>query len=108
MVSISKTGEGYYLVTLGTSHSVLKRVECTQLKHRLSDILKPHCEISIDIKGKKSIEKEGYRILEDMKQRADMKKCKIRFINVDPQISPAIKKLNERKVLLHEETGMIL
>jgi hypothetical protein len=43
-----------------------------------------------------------------MKNLADLKKCKIRFINVDPQVSPAIKKLFERKVQLQDETGMIL
>jgi anti-anti-sigma regulatory factor len=103
MFSISKTGEGYYIATLRTNNTVLKRVECTQLKHALSDVVRPHREISIDIKGIKAIEKEGFRILEELKKRADTKNCRIRFINVDPQVSPAVKKLSEKKVQLQDE-----
>lgn len=103
MLNINKTGEGYYLATLGSSHSVLKRVDCTRLKHALSDVIKAHREISVDIKGIRSIEQEGYRILEEMVRNADKKKCRIRFINVDPQVSPAIKRLHEKKVQLQDE-----
>ena len=103
MLSIRKTGEGYYLATLETSHSVLKRADCTRLKHTLADVIKAHREISVDIKGIRSIEQEGYRILEEMIQNAEKKKCRIRFINVDPQVSPAIKKLHEKKVQLQDE-----
>ena len=103
MFKIEKTGEGYYLATLVSSQSVLRRVECTQLKHTLSSVTKPNREISINIKGIRSIEKDGYRVLEEVKHRADMKKCKIRFINVDPQVSPAIEKLMKKKVQLRDE-----
>lgn len=108
MISISKTGEGYYLVSFGPGQSILKRGDCTQLKHRLSELFKPHREISIDIRGIRGIEKEGFRILEDIKLRADQKKCRIRFINVDPQVSPAIKKLHETKVQFQDETGIVI
>ena len=107
MFSIQKTGEGYYLATLRSVHSVLKRVDCTHLKHVLSDVMKAHREIAIDIRGIRSIEKEGYRILEEIKKHADLKNCKIKFINVDPQVSPAIKKLLEKKVQLHDKLEQV-
>jgi anti-anti-sigma regulatory factor len=107
MISIRKTGEGYYLVSSGNSHSVLKRVECTRLKHALTEVIKAHKEISVDIKGIRSIEQEGFRILEDLVRNAEKKKYRIRFINVDPQVSPAIKKLHEKKVELQDEFDQI-
>jgi len=103
MFTIQKTGEGYYLASQRSGHSILKRVDCNHLKHVLSDVIKGHREVSVDIKGIRSIEKEGYRILEEIKHRADEKKCKIKFINADPQIYPAIKKLLEKKVQLQDE-----
>ena len=107
MFSIQKTGEGYYLATLRSVHSVLKRADCTHLKHVLSDVIKAHREISVDIKGIRSIEKEGYRILEEIKRHADMKNCRIKFINVDSQVSPAIKKLLDKKVQHHDELEQV-
>ena len=107
MFSVRKTAEGYFLASLSSSHTVLKRVDCTQLKHALSDVVKPHREISIDIRGIRSIEIEGFRILEDLKRRADMKNCRLRFINVDANVSPAIKKLMERKVQLQDELELL-
>jgi hypothetical protein len=103
MNSITKTGEGYYLATLGVSHSVLKKGDCAHLKYALSGIIKAHREISIDIKGIRSIELEAYRLLEEMKRNADHVKCRIRFINVDPMVSPAIRKLQEKKILFQDE-----
>ena len=107
MFSLQKTGEGYYLATLRSSHSVLKRADSTHLKHLLSDVIKAHREISVNIKGIRSIEKEAYSILEDIKQHADAKKCKIKFINVDPQVFPAIKKLLAKKVQLQDELEQV-
>ena len=103
MFTIRKTGEGYYLATMGTSQSVLKHMDCARLKHALKEVVRSHREISIDIKGIKGIEHEGYRILEDMLRNAEKKQCRIRFINVDPQVSPAIKKLFEKKPQLQDE-----
>lgn len=103
MLNIKKTGEGYYLATLGTGTSVLKRVDCTRLKYALSDVIKAHREISIDIKGIRSIEQDAYRILKEINQLAETKRCRIRFINMDPQVAPAIKKLQERKIQFHDE-----
>ena len=60
-------------------------------------------QITVDITGIRSIEKEGYRILEELKQQADHKRCRIKFINVDPQVLPAIRKLQEKKVQLQNE-----
>lgn len=107
MINIKKTGEGYYLATPGTGVSVLKRVDCTRLKFALSDVIKPHREISIDIKGIRSIEPEAYRILEEMKMHADRKSCRIRFINLDPQVAPAIKKLQEKKEQFHDKLEQV-
>jgi len=103
MISIRKTGEGYYLATMGTSQSVLKHMDCTRLKHALAEVVRAHREISVDIRGIRGIEQEGYRILEDIMRNAEKKKCRIRFINVDPRVSPAIKQLSERKAQLQDE-----
>jgi pimeloyl-CoA synthetase len=91
------------ITSLEGGQSVLKRVDGTRLKHALSDIIKCHREVSISLSGFKSIEKEGYRIPEEMKRNADQKKCRIRFINVGPQVLPAINKLMEKKAQLQDE-----
>ena len=103
MFSIKKTGEGYYLASLRTSQEILGRAECNHLKHELLQVLKPHREISIDLKGVKSIHREGFRILEEIVRKADHKRCRIRFINVYPMIKSSISKLTEKEIEYHDE-----
>lgn len=103
MFSISKTGEGYYLASLKIHQKALGRIECNHLKHQLLQVIKPHREISINMHGVKSIHKEGLRILQEMKKYADLKNCRIRFINVDPMIAVSILKLTEKKVQYQDE-----
>jgi anti-anti-sigma regulatory factor len=103
MFSIKKTGEGYYLASLRTSLEVLGREECNHLKHELLQELKPHREISIDMKGVKNIQREGFRIIKEMVRQADQKRCRIRFININPMITASISKLSQKKVEYHDE-----
>ena len=105
MVTIQKTGASYYLVSVNHNMEELSRTECSHLQHELSQVMKPHREISINIKGKKSINPEGFRILQELGRMAEKRNCKIRYINVDPIISGKITKLSERKIQYHDEIG---
>ena len=105
MVTIQKTGASYYLVSVNHNMEELSRTECTHLKHELSQVMKPHREISINLKGKKSINPEGFRILQELGRMAEKRNCKIRYINVDPSINVKITKLSERKIQYHDEFG---
>lgn len=107
MFSINKTGEGYYLASLRIHQKALGKIECNHLKQELFQVIKPHREISINMNGVKSIHKEGLRILKEIKQSADLKNCRIRFINVDPLIAVSILKLTEKKVQYHDEIESI-
>lgn len=103
MLAIKKTGEGYYLVSL-TGHKVeLGRNECHMLKKEIMAILKPHREITINIKGIKSIDNGGFNILHELKNVAERFKCKIRYINVEPEIATKVSGLTEKKVKPQKE-----
>ena len=103
MVRINKTGEGYYLATPIISDEILSRAVCNQLKREVSQIIKAHREISIDIRGIKSINREGFKILQELQYHATQKRCKLKYINVDPVVYPNIAKLTEKKVYLENE-----
>ena len=60
-------------------------------------ILKPHREITVNIKGVTAIEKEGLKILKELLSTADRSNCKIRFINVEKELSTIISGLTEKK-----------
>ena len=90
MLSIKKTGEGYYLAAIASGIQELDRNSCYTIKKELSEIVKPHREISFDIKGVKSINSNGLKILQEFMDIVATKKCKVRFINVDPAISGSI------------------
>jgi anti-anti-sigma regulatory factor len=103
MFSIHKTGPGYYLATLKGKSEKLSRQECNLLKHELYQVIRTNREISVNLNGVNSIDKEGYKILGDVMQYSDSKRCKIRFIQVGPLISSSIKKLTTKKTELHNE-----
>jgi ABC-type transporter Mla MlaB component len=103
MAKITKTGEGYYLATPTSKDGVLGRNDCNQLKRELSQIIKSHREISIDVRGIKSINREGLKILQEMQHLADQKECKLKYINVDLLIQHHLAGLSEKKVTLQDE-----
>lgn len=103
MFIIKKTGEGYYLVSLAASRTELRRNECHFLRKEIMTILKPHREISINIKGVKVIDKGGFTILQELKNVADRYHCKIRFINVEPGLSAQISSLLTKAIQPQEE-----
>ena len=69
MFTIKKTGDNYYLASLKTNQDSLGRTECNHLKHEIQQLIKPHREITINLKGVKSINREGFRILRTEFQR---------------------------------------
>jgi hypothetical protein len=97
MLTIQRTGEGYYLVSLTGHKDKLGRIECYLMKKEIMTILKPHREISINMKGIKSIYNGGYIILHELKNQAENSKCKLRFINAEPSVYVKITGLNELK-----------
>lgn len=97
MITIKKTGEGYYLVTLPPNIKELGRTECHLIKKEIVMIIRPHREITLNIKGVQKIESIGYKILLELKKLADQKNCKLRFNNVDPSLTKKIIGLNYTK-----------
>jgi len=96
MLTIKETGVGYYLASL-TDHSAnLGRLECNLIKKEIRPILKPHREITINIKGIKTIDSLGFSILRELKLLADASRCKIRFINAEPSIAGKIAVLTQK------------
>lgn len=93
MVSIKKTGEGYYLASLETQTEELGRNSCYLIKKELSSIVRPHRDITIDVKGVKSINSGGYKLLQELMDMSKTKRCKIKFINVESGISNQISRL---------------
>ena len=87
MLNIKKTGEGHYLATLINRTEELDRNNSYLIKKELSSIVKPHREITVDIKGVKSVNNGGYKMIHDLLNMADTKKCKIKFINAEPSVS---------------------
>jgi len=106
MITIKKTGEGYYLGSLAGHRELLGRHECHLIKQELAPIIKPHREITLDIKGVKQIDRGGFEILQEMKLLADHKNCKLRFINPDKLIAEKISELNRKKVMPLEESEL--
>ena len=87
MLIIKKTGEGYYLANLANKYEILGRNECHKIKNELKEIVKPHREISLDIKGVKNIDMAGLKILFELKTIAENKKCKVRYINMEHKLA---------------------
>ncbi|MFH0758159.1 MAG: STAS domain-containing protein [Bacteroidota bacterium] len=101
MLTIRKTGEGYYLASLTGEKEELGRNDCHLMKKDLMAVLKPHREITISMKGVKSITAGGIHILEELKHAADARKCKIRFINAEPSVAPVLAELTQKKAQQH-------
>ncbi len=97
MLIIKKTGEGYYLASLTAPIEKLGSRECNLIKKEIRTVLKPHREISINIKGVKSIENRGFHNLSELKHLSDASRCKLRFINVEPSLAAKITELFEKK-----------
>lgn len=93
MIQIKKTGEGYYLATLGGRINELGRQECQLIKRDLTPIIKGHREISIDMKGVNIINEGGIMVLGHLKELAENRKCRLRFINVAPVLNSKITSL---------------
>lgn len=102
MLKIKKTGEGHYLATLEHRTEELDRNNSYLIKKELSSIVKPHREITVDIKGVYSINIGGYKIIQELLNKANTKKCKIKFINAEPFVlnkltKQTVKTINHQK-----------
>lgn len=93
MIKIKKTGEGYYLVTLAEQITDLGKIVCSSIKKEIEVVIKPHREITIDLKGVKTIDSRGVNILHELKTHASEIKCKLKFINIDTLIASKISKI---------------
>jgi anti-anti-sigma regulatory factor len=103
MIAIKKTGEGYYLVSLPGHEEKLGKKECLAIKNEMQTIVKPHREITFNIKAVVAIDKAGLTILEELKAIADHSNCKLRFINVEPQVAKKIAILAAKKIQSQKE-----
>lgn len=97
MVSIKKTGEGYYLASLNGKLEVLDRNAAYLIRKEIITLMKPHREISLDLKGVSKIESGGFKILQELKSLMENRKCKLRFINVEATLLGKISDLNKIK-----------
>ena len=96
MITIKKTGEGYYLAFITNLTEELDRNSCYHIKKELSVVIKPHREITFNLKGVKLIDNGGLKALQETLELGNLKKCKIRFINVDPLLSDKITSIKEK------------
>ncbi len=103
MLTIKKTGEGYFLASLTGHNEELGRNECHMIKKEIMPIIKSHREISINLKGIKSIDNGGFNILHELKGVSDKNGCKLRFINVEPVLTTKIAGLTDKKAQLQKE-----
>lgn len=103
MLSIKETGVGYYLASLKVNIEDLGRIECNLIKKEIGAILRPHREITINIKGIKSIDSRGFSILGEMKHLADASRCKVRFINAEPTIASKLSALTQKSSQQHDK-----
>jgi len=101
MLTIKKTGEGYYLASLTGHNDVLGRIECNLIKKEIRPIVKPHREVTINIKGIKSIDNRGFTILQELQHIADAGRCKLRYINAEPAVAQKLRELAEKKINQH-------
>jgi ABC-type transporter Mla MlaB component len=97
MLTIKKTGEGYYLASLAGHNEALGRIECNLIKKEIRTVMKPHREVTINVKGIKSIDKRGFQILLELQHIADANRCKVRYINADPAVAQKLRDLTEKK-----------
>jgi len=103
MLTIRKTGEGYYLATIEGKFQELDRNSCHFIKKELQEIMKPHREISLNVKGIVKIDNGGFKILQELKNLMDHKKCKLRFINVEASMSKKFAELSGKMQKEHSE-----
>ncbi len=102
MIKIKKTGEAYYLVSLTEKINDLSKNICDSIKKEIEVVIKPHREITIDLKGVKTIDNRGVNIFQELKTNATAIKCKLKFINIDSSIAQKISKIQP---ILHEKVN---
>lgn len=103
MLKIKKTGEGHYLATLDHRTEELDRNNSNLIKKELSPIIKSNREITVDIKGVFSINIGAYKILHELLNKANAKKCSIKFINAEPFVLSKLTMQPGRTVKAKEE-----
>ncbi|WP_163325376.1 STAS domain-containing protein [Draconibacterium mangrovi] len=103
MLKIKKTREGHYMATLEHRTEELDRYNSNLIKKELSMIIKPHREITVDMKGVYSMNIGAYKIIQELVNKANAKKCKIVFINAEPFVSTKLSFLNSRRLKTREE-----
>ncbi len=87
MLKIRKTGESYYLASLTDLKRELDRNDSYLIKKELIPIIKSHREISVDLKGVRTVTEGAFGIFRDLVTQAETKRCKIKFINDDPLVN---------------------
>lgn len=90
MLSITRTGEGYYLATLRGKPESLTRSDTQLIRQELISIMKPHREISLDLKGVIRIVPGGLKILYELKHLMESRNCRLRLINLNTSLSVKI------------------
>ena len=103
MLTIKKTGEHQYLATLENEIEILDRNTLYLVKKRLSSYLKPHREITLDFGGLKSITNGGYKVLQELLNKAYTKRCKLDFINVEFPLPNKILKMSDKTFKLQKK-----
>lgn len=104
MLTIRKTGEGYYLASLAKKQEELDQKAAHLVKQELSPIVKPHREITFDIKGVNSISSGGYKMLQELIDLARDRHCKFKIINASAGISGKLAAMTAKPVRQSEES----
>ena len=90
MIAVKKTGNGAYEVTFQKPVQIIDKHSGYMLKKEVGKLISAHRKITIDFKQLNSISDQGVKLLEQLAETAENKRCKIVFRNYGPEIGKKI------------------
>jgi anti-anti-sigma regulatory factor len=90
MIHIKKSGEGKYTVSFRKGTETIDKRSGYQLEKECRKFLKENREITVDLKGVRSMDNHGFSMLEELFDMASKKHCHMHFINVGGEIKKRI------------------
>lgn len=93
MLNIKKIDKNRYLASLEGTTEELGRSITFLIKKELSPLIRLNREITIDMTGVKSINIGGFKMLQELVNKANTRRCGIGFINIEPSVASTMAKL---------------
>ena len=97
MVTIKKIDDGIYEAELQNSVLIIDKHSGYQLKKEIGQIVATQREITIDLKKVDAMDKNGFKMLEQLFDLATKKNCKLHLLNFGSALSSKINSLNKTK-----------